>query len=98
MATVHFTLNGNPVSVEADGARTMANGCLVVPPPAAKGDAIAVDIPTDFQELKRLDPAAARDVRMRTRDEFEDAFARGYVVTAFTALTGRAYYTLTKVG
>jgi predicted GNAT superfamily acetyltransferase len=85
-------------SVDAAGARAMANGRLVVPPPPARGDAIAIDIPTDFQELKRRDPDGARDVRMRTRDEFEDAFARGYAVTAFTALTGRAYYTLTKVG
>jgi len=84
-------------AADAAGARAMADGRLIVPAPSARSADLHVDIPVDFQELKRLDPAAAREIRMRTRDEFEEAFACGYAVAEFTALTDRAYYTLTRV-
>lgn len=82
---------------ESDGARVMAEGCVRVPRPGVSSDALEIEIPIDFQQLKRSDPVAAREVRMRTRDEFERAFQSGYAVTQFTAHTDRAYYTLTKL-
>lgn len=84
-------------AVDGAGGRTMADGRMIVPAPAARRGDLRIDIPGDFQELKRRDPAAAREIRMRTRDEFEEAFTCGYAVVEFTALADRAYYTLTRV-
>ncbi|MCX6018617.1 MAG: hypothetical protein NTZ50_08985 [Chloroflexi bacterium] len=82
----------------ADGVRTMAAGHVrIAARQESLQESLQIQIPTDFQQLKRADPTRAREVRMRTRDEFESAFVRGYAVTEFTLLTGRAYYTLTKV-
>jgi predicted GNAT superfamily acetyltransferase len=85
---------------EAQDMRVMAAGSMKIPVRRGRRDAslIEIDIPTDFQQLKRSDPNSAREVRMHTRDEFERAFQSGYAVTEFTAHTDRAYYTLTKLG
>jgi predicted GNAT superfamily acetyltransferase len=57
-----------------------------------------VEIPADFQALKRNNFDEARRVRTETRFAFERAFADGLAVTGFTAeSSGRAYYTLTKL-
>ncbi len=39
---------------------------------------LEIDIPRDFQSMKRADINLARAWRMRTRLQFEDAFAQGY--------------------
>ena len=53
-----------------------------------------IEIPTDFQAIKKDGIQKAREWRMRTREQFEQAFNAGYVVTAFTRLNDRAWYTL----
>ncbi len=57
-----------------------------------------VEIPPDFQKLKRADLGLAAEWRALTRVIFENAFARGYVVTDFVHLKGekfpRSYYVL----
>jgi predicted GNAT superfamily acetyltransferase len=68
-----------------------------VPPLEAK--LVAADIPADFMALKALDFALARDWRFFTRELFETAFARGYIVTDFVFDRGhespRSLYVLT---
>jgi predicted GNAT superfamily acetyltransferase len=59
-----------------------------------------VEIPADFQGLKRRDFALARRWRLHTRDVFEGLFASGFMVTDFVTQEGensptRAYYLLT---
>jgi predicted GNAT superfamily acetyltransferase len=44
---------------------------------------VLVEIPADFMELKSMDFALARDWRFFTRELFETAFAKGYIVTDF---------------
>jgi predicted GNAT superfamily acetyltransferase len=73
----------------------MADGQLLLD---TRADALYIDIPTDFQALKRSDLAAAQQVRLETRAQFESAFGLGYIVSDFTTQPNRAYYTLTKLG
>jgi len=57
-----------------------------------------VEIPPDFQQLKRADLGLAAEWRALTRSIFETAFQNGYVVTDFLHLKGekfpRSYYVL----
>ncbi|MGQ9903437.1 MAG: hypothetical protein ACUVRU_03665 [Anaerolineae bacterium] len=60
----------------------------------ALGSRLEIDIPINFQSLKRSDLNLAKAWRMRSRLQFEDAFSRGYVVVDFIATPSRAYYIL----
>jgi len=59
-----------------------------------------VEIPPDFQQLKRADLGLAAEWRAFTRAIFETAFQNGYVVTDFVHLKGekfpRSYYVLSR--
>jgi predicted GNAT superfamily acetyltransferase len=56
-----------------------------------------IEIPVDFQALKRRDLNLAKAWRARTRMQFEQAFQQGYAITDFGVGGNRAYYTLTKL-
>jgi predicted GNAT superfamily acetyltransferase len=59
---------------------------LIRPPehsPALDTQLIAAEIPSDFMALKSADFSLARDWRFFTREFFETAFAKGYLVTDF---------------
>jgi predicted GNAT superfamily acetyltransferase len=60
-------------------------------------DLALVEIPADFQSLKRVDKALALAWRMQTRDIFEGAFAHDYMVTDFVFEPDprRSFYVLT---
>ena len=51
--------------------------------PALDAQLVAGEIPSDFMALKASDFALARDWRFFSREFFETAFARGYIVTDF---------------
>lgn len=51
--------------------------------PVLETQLVAGEIPADFMALKTADFALARDWRFFTREFFETAFARGYIVTDF---------------
>lgn len=76
---------------------------LPVPPPntgTADGNMILVEIPYDFQTLKKQDMALAKQWRQHTRVLFESLFKQRYLVTDFATHedTGghrRAFYLLT---
>ncbi len=67
--------------------------------PALESQLIAAEIPPDFLALKEGDFALARDWRFFTREFFETAFAKGYIVTDFVYDAGheqpRSLYLLT---
>jgi predicted GNAT superfamily acetyltransferase len=67
--------------------------------PALEAQLIAAEIPSDFVALKSVDFALARDWRFFTREFFETAFAKGYIVTDFVFDKGenspRSFYILT---
>jgi predicted GNAT superfamily acetyltransferase len=67
------------------------------PQPDPRGPRAEIEIPLDFQEMKRRDLNLAKAWRMRTRLQFEQAFKEGYAVTDFAVGGNRAYYTLTKL-
>ncbi|MGH2620164.1 MAG: GNAT family N-acetyltransferase [Anaerolineales bacterium] len=83
----------NPAGLGVDGLARP--GDSVEP---ATGNLALVEIPPDFQQLKRADLGLAAEWRALTRGVFEDAFANGYVVTDFMHLKGekfpRSYYVL----
>ncbi len=75
---------------------------LLRPPehiPAIEAQLIAAEIPSDFMEMKAADFALARDWRFFTREFFETAFAKGYIVTDFVfdriENVARGFYILT---
>jgi predicted GNAT superfamily acetyltransferase len=67
--------------------------------PALEAQLIAAEIPSDFMALKSADFALARDWRFFTREFFETAFAKGYIVTDFvfdqSEGVPRSFYILT---
>ena len=76
-------------------------GNLVRPPghvPALEGQLLAAEVPSDFMALKAADFSMARDWRFFTREFFETAFAKGYIVTDFVfdqgETTPRSFYIL----
>lgn len=56
-----------------------------------------IEISPNFQALKRADPAAALALRLRTRDQFTQAFADGYVAVRIAREPHRTAYVLIKV-
>ncbi len=74
---------------------------LVRPPehvPAMEAQLLAAEIPSDFMTLKAADFGLARDWRFFTREFFETAFGKGYIVTDFVLDRGaapRSLYILT---
>jgi predicted GNAT superfamily acetyltransferase len=94
----HFTRAGtvllNPAQLDAALPRPSENVAEL------KGDLALVEIPSDFQSLKRADEALALAWRMQTREIFERAFGRGYLVTdfVFEPTPGRGFYVLTHTG
>ncbi|MBI2758890.1 MAG: GNAT family N-acetyltransferase [Chloroflexi bacterium] len=67
--------------------------------PPLEAQLIAAEIPSDFMALKSADFALARDWRFFSREFFETAFAKGYLVTDFVFDQGesrpRSFYILT---
>lgn len=57
-------------------------------------DTRCIDIPTDYQTLKRTDHPRAIEIRAATRERFLQAFAEGYVVTGFNHAGGAAQFEL----
>lgn len=76
---------------------------LPVPPPnyiSQPSNLILVEIPADFQSIKRQHPELALQWRMHTRDLFENLFESGFIVTDFVPHQDaqgqrRSYYLLT---
>lgn len=76
-------------------------GNFVCPPehvPALEAQLLAAEVPSDFMALKAADFSLARDWRFFTREFFETAFTRGYIVTDFVFDRGegspRSFYIL----
>jgi len=87
----------NPASLGSDN--------LLHPPDQfnkLEGDLALVEIPSDFQALKRQDIELARAWRLHTREIFETAFADGYMVVEFLYCKDgdfpRSYYVLSSRG
>jgi predicted GNAT superfamily acetyltransferase len=75
---------------------------LPLPPehiPVVESQLIAAEIPSDFMALKAADFGLARDWRFFSREFFETAFSKGYIVTDFVFDRGgtasRSFYILT---
>ncbi|MCA9973359.1 MAG: GNAT family N-acetyltransferase [Anaerolineales bacterium] len=77
---------------------------LPAPPDDVAGgtaDVLLVEIPADFQAVKRQDVALARRWRAHTRAHFTQLFAAGYLATDFISEPGqagpaRSFYVLTR--
>ena len=91
------TLKINPASLGSDGLLNPAEKYFDL-----EGDLALVEIPSDFQALKRQDIELARAWRLHTREIFETAFADGYAVVEFIYYKGgdfpRSYYVLSSIG
>jgi len=62
--------------------------------PAFQPPERTIEIPLHFQAIKRADLHAALEWRLRTREQFERAFAEGYVVVGFERRGERGVYQL----
>lgn len=65
--------------------------------PALETQLLMAEIPSDFMVLKAADFSLARDWRFFSREFFETAFAKGYIVTdfIFDSASQRSFYILT---
>jgi len=83
----------NPASLGSDGVLHPSEELLPV-----KDTLILIEIPSNIFELKTRDPQLAHQWRMHTRELFEEAFSKSYIVTDFIYLKGerfpRSYYVL----
>ncbi len=94
---VEWWLDGSaPANIAAPDASPPIDRALTAPDQRAPASRIEIDIPPDFQSLKRSDLNHAKAWRMRTRLQFEDAFSRGYIVVDFIATPSRACYILQR--
>jgi predicted GNAT superfamily acetyltransferase len=59
-----------------------------------EGKLALAEIPSEFEALKAVDFALARDWRFFTREVFESAFTAGYIATDFVFDQGRSFYVL----
>jgi predicted GNAT superfamily acetyltransferase len=95
----HYTSAGavllNPATFDASDALPRPSESIA----ELMTDLALVEIPTDFQLLKRADQALALAWRMQTRGIFEHAFARDYIVTdfVFEPEPKRGFYILTYI-
>src|SRR5512143_2235905 len=94
----HLTRVGvHPLYALTTGSPQLPRPPEHVPPLEAR--LIAAEIPSDFAALKAADFALARDWRFFTREFFETAFDKGYIVTDFIYDAGhghpRSLYVLT---
>ena len=93
----HFTSGGavllNAASFEGGLPRPPEHASRLVT------DMALVEIPADFQSLKRADKSLALAWRLQTREIFQWAFERGYMVTnfIFEPEPRRGFYVLTHV-
>jgi predicted GNAT superfamily acetyltransferase len=58
---------------------------------------LMIEIPADFQAIKKMDMALALKIRLHTRQQFEDAFAQGYAVMGFAVGSPNARYLLAPI-
>jgi predicted GNAT superfamily acetyltransferase len=83
---------------EREGIRYLlrTDGSAPAPQAAPSGEShLLVEIPADFQAVKRADPALALAWRTAARGAFESAFAQGYAAVEFLrAADGRGAYLL----
>ncbi len=61
---------------------------------SVRPDAVRIAVPKAIGELKLSDPAAARGVQDRVREEFQQWFGRGYTVVAIKTEGEQACYVL----
>ncbi|MCS6773945.1 MAG: hypothetical protein RMM31_06100 [Anaerolineae bacterium] len=64
--------------------------------PRRPGLTMEIPIPLNFQALRESNPEQALSLRMRARQQFEQAFAEGFVVTDFAVRSDQGVYTLTQ--
>jgi predicted GNAT superfamily acetyltransferase len=79
-------------------AASLSRGAAPRPPEGPHpltGALLLVEIPSDFQALRKTDLPLARDWRFYAREVFEEAFAAGYLVTDFIHEEERSFYVLT---
>lgn len=76
------------------GERRMANGQIRIP---NLEPTISIEIPREFQRIKRADLAEARRVRLTLRERFQRAFADGYAAIDFELTDDRAAYVLARL-
>ncbi len=76
-----YTLQAGPFDAAQGKADNLPRPPEHVPPLEAQ--LIAAEIPSDFMALKSADFSLARDWRFFSREFFETAFAKGYIVTDF---------------
>lgn len=80
---LHALLGGGAILVNGT---TFNDAGLAVPPNdyvEQRGNLLLVEIPADFQSLKRADFSLAKEWRLHTRFLFEELFESGYVATDF---------------
>lgn len=85
-----------PATPLLEGRPTKAGWRAPGPVRKPSGRILSIEIPTDIDALKRSDLALAQAWRRRTREAFQSAFRRGWVITGFDSAGGVSRYLLEK--
>ena len=72
-------------------ANRVERGLPVIAETGLTGAAVLVRIPETYVKLSRTHPELALTWRLHTRAIFQDAFAKGYMLTEFSRVGGPAY-------
>jgi predicted GNAT superfamily acetyltransferase len=86
----------NPATMRRDGFPRPAELSPTELPAMLGEEQLLIQVPADFQALKRKDMALARAWRMTTREIFQAAFAQGYSAAEYLYHAGRSYYLLKR--
>ena len=77
----------------------LSSGGLLQPPEhfsRFEGRLVLLEIPNDFNDLKKREFSLASEWRFFTREIFETAFSAGYIVTDFIYDNNKSYYVLSN--
>jgi predicted GNAT superfamily acetyltransferase len=77
-----------------NGEWRMGNGQIRI---SNRQSPLAIEIPRDFQRIKRADLTEALGVRLALREQFQRAFADGYAAVDFELTDDRATYVLARL-
>ncbi|MGH9940594.1 MAG: hypothetical protein ACREAM_30490 [Blastocatellia bacterium] len=92
----------SPASLLMAGGVPLINPSVAGEPPrpleetTVEAERLLIRIPSDFQSLKAADKNLALEWRLRTRELFEWAFAKGYTATDLLVESGWSYYLLER--
>ncbi|MEQ1883849.1 MAG: GNAT family N-acetyltransferase [Bryobacteraceae bacterium] len=89
----HYGMTSSVLQAGLPTDRCVAEWHLRVP--RFEGDIVTrIPVPIEINEIKRTDPARAKEIQTRVRERFEECFASGLIAVGFEKTEGHGNYLL----